>query len=350
MMGHRTGFADWVQRTEGEVMTGKSGENEPQIRIAIGVPGNVSDEQLTLVQQMGCSGVVVASPAIPYERGWGYDDLARLRDRIASFDLRWEAIQHTPLDRFDQIRLGLPGRDAEIENYQNTIRNMGRAGIPVLAYNWRPNRLYRTGKVPGRGGAKVTAFDAAQAKDLPLSHGRSYSAEEMWATYEYFVQRVIPVAEEADVKLALHPDDPPAVAIGGIARIMSSFEGFKRAAEIVDSPNWGLLFCIGCWAEMGGTENVLKGIRHFAPQGKILYVHFRDVQGTAERFQECFPGEGILDVTGVMKALKEEGFTGPIIDDHAPQLVGDEGWNVRSRAYQTGYLQGLLRAVNDLAG
>jgi mannonate dehydratase len=184
--------------------------------------------------------------------------------------------------------------------------------------------------------------------DQPLSFGRAYSAEEMWATYEYFLRRVVPVAEEAGVKLALHPDDPPGRDIGGVARIMSSFEGFQRAAEIVDSPNSGLLFCIGCWAEMGGSENVLRGIRHFGPRGKLVYVHFRDVQVTAGRFQECFPGEGVLDVTAVMRALKESGFTGCIIDDHAPHMVGDDAWAPRSRAYQTGYLMGLLQAVNDL--
>jgi mannonate dehydratase len=318
------------------------------MRIAVGVPGNVTDDQLTLAAQMGCSGVVVASPAIPYERGWAYDDLAGLRERVESFRLRLEAIQHTPLDRFDEIRLGLPGRDREIEHYQNTLRSLGRAQIPVLAHNWRPNRLYRTGRVPGRGGALVTAFDAAAVPDQPLSFGRAYSAQEMWATYEYFLERVIPVAEEAGVKLALHPDDPPGVDIGGVARIMSRFESFQRAAEIGDSPHWGLLFCVGCWAEMGGTENVLRGIRHFGPRGQIVYVHFRDVQGTAGRFQECFPGEGVLDVTAVMGALKEAGFTGCIIDDHAPQMAGDAGWAPRSRAYQTGYLMGLLRAVNDL--
>jgi mannonate dehydratase len=320
-----------------------------RMRIGVGVPGRVTDEQLTQASQMGCSGVVVASPAISYERGYGYDDLARLRERIESFGLRVEAIQHVPLDRFDQIRLGLPDRDAELERYQNTIRNLGRAGIPVLAYNWRPNRLYRTGRVPGRGGALVTAFDASQVKDEGPSFGREYGADELWQTYEYFVRRVIPVAEEAGVKLALHPDDPPGYDVGGVARIMSSFEGFVRASEIVDSPSWGLLFCIGCWCEMGGSEYVVNGIRHFGAQGKIFYAHFRDVQGRAGRFQECFPGEGDLDVTATMRALREVGFTGCIIDDHAPHMAGDEGWAPKSRAYQTGYLMGLLRAVEDLA-
>ena len=159
------------------------------------------------------------------------------------------------------------------------------------------------------------------------------------------------MAGEAGVTQVLHPDDPPGVAIGGVARIMSSFEAFEHAAAAAEAQGragWGLLFCVGCWAEMGGTAYVLRGIRHFGAAGLIGYVHFRDVQGTARRFQECFPDEGIVDVTAVMRALRDVDFTGLIIDDHVPLMVGDGGWSPRSRAYQTGYPQGLLRAVEDL--
>src|SRR5437764_9015618 len=147
------------------------------MRIGVGVGGDPSDEQLVQARQMGCSGAVVATPAIPWRGGWAYDDLARLRERIESFDLRLEAIQHTPLDEFDRIRLAWPGREAALAHYQATVRNVGRAGIPLLAYNWRPNRLYRTGEVLGRGGARVTAFDAERAAGLPPSHGRIYGAD-----------------------------------------------------------------------------------------------------------------------------------------------------------------------------
>lgn len=331
-------------------MTGV-GAGPERMRIGVGIGGNPSDEQLMQARQMGCSGVVLASPPLPWARGWAYDDLARLRERIEAFDLRLEAIQHTPLDEFDEIRLGLPGREAALEGYRNAVRNLGRAGIPILAYNWRPNRLYRTGEASGRGGARVTAFDLAQAAKVPLSHGRRYGADELWATHDHFLQQILPVASEAGVTLVLHPDDPPGVDIGGVARIMSSFEAFERAAAsaaAISPTGWGLLFCVGCWAEIGGTATVLRGIREFGARGKIGYVHFRDVQGTAECFQECFPGEGIVDVTAVMRALREVGFGGVIIDDHAPLMVGDEGWAPKSRAFQTGYLQGLLRAVEDL--
>jgi mannonate dehydratase len=321
------------------------------IRIGVGLDRTVSDAQMIQARQMGCTDVVVANPWPSYADGWTYDDLARLRDRAASFDLRIAAIQHTPLDDFDQIRLGLPDREAALQRFEQAIGNMGRAGIPMLAYNWRPNRLYRTGTIAGRGGAEMTAFDDTKARDLPFSHGRRYDADELWATYEYFVRRAVPVAAEAGVMLALHPDDPPGVAVGGVARIMSSLEGFVRAAEtagVEASPGWGLVFCVGCWAEIGGTEAVLAGIRRFGPRGKIGYVHFRDIQGTETCFNECFPGEGIVDMTAVMRTLVAVGFAGVIIDDHAPRMIGDEGWNAKSRAYQTGYLQGLLRAVTDL--
>jgi mannonate dehydratase len=319
------------------------------IRIAVGLPGDATDEQLTLAKQMGCSGVVLATPErLPGEQQWEYTDLAALRAWVESYDLRLEAIQNWPARFIDRVRLGLPGRDEQIAHCQETIRNLGRAGIPILGYNWRPNQLYRTGSRPGRGGAIVTTFDRSQTQGLLLSHGREYSAEEMWANYEYFIRAVIPVAEAAGVRLALHPDDPPGPAIGGVARIFSSFEGFERASRLVTSPSWGLLFCVGCWSEMGGTENVLRGLRHFGPRGQIAYVHFRDVQGTGDQFSECFLGEGNLDLTRVLRTLIEVGYTGFLIDDHVPHLVGDAGWAPRGRCYSTGYLMGLLRAVTDL--
>jgi len=319
------------------------------MHVAIGLPRDATDDHLAFAKQLGCSGVVLASPAaLPGDQQWEYEDLLRLRLWVESFDLRLEAIQNWPPSFINKVRLGLAGRDEQLAHCQATIRNLGRAGISVFSYNWRPNQLYRTGTRPSRGGAEVTTFDLALARDLPLSHERVYSAEEIWANYEYFIRAVVPVAEESGVRLALHPDDPPGPAIGGVARIFSSFEGFERASRLVDSPSWGLLFCVGCWSEMGGNDNVLRGIRHFGPRGQIVYVHFRDVQGTGDQFAECFIGEGNVEVTTVMRALRDVGFDGFLIDDHVPHLRGDTGWAPRGRANSTGYLMGLLRAVNDL--
>ena len=321
-----------------------------QMRIAIGLPARTEDWHFVLAKQMGCEEVVLPTPAdLPGEERWDYEDLVRLRQRVEQFGLRIGAIQGTPASFFNEARLGLAGRDRQIENYQATIRAVGRAGIPMLAHNFRPDPLYRTGSHAGRGGATVTVFDRDLTRDLPLTFGREFSAEEMWANYEYFARAVLPVAVEAGIRLPLHPDDPPGDAIGGVARIFSSFEGFERARQLVgDSPAWALLFCVGCWTEMGGTENVLRGIRNFGPRNQIAYVHLRSVEGERDRFNECFIGEGPLDVTAVVRALREVGFRGFLIDDHAPRMVGDEDWHPRARCYQTGYLMGLLRAVSDL--
>jgi mannonate dehydratase len=320
------------------------------IRIGIGLPSDATDEQLQLAKQLGCEGVVLATPARLGDSGvWSYADLVALREWVESFGLRLEALQNLPHAFWHKARLGLPGRDAEIDNYRTTIRNIGRAGIPVLGYNFRPDPLYRTGTRPGRGGAEITAFDLDQAIGRPLTFGREISADEMRANHDYFLRAVLPVAEEAGVRLALHPDDPPGPALGGVARVCHTFDDFERIARIADSPAWGLLFCVGCWAEVGGTANVLRGIRHFGGRGQIAYVHFRDVRGTPEHFSEGFIGEGEVDITRVMQELRAVGFSGCLIDDHAPRMVGDTGWNPRSRCYQTGYLMGMLRAIRDLS-
>jgi mannonate dehydratase len=320
------------------------------MRVAVGLPSKTDDWHFILARQMGCEEVVLASPDdLPGEERWEYEDLARLRDRVESFDLKIGAIQNTPAGFINEARLGLAGRDRQIENYQATIRAVGRAGIPVLTHNFRPDPLYRTGTKLGRGGAVVSSFDRDLARNLPLTFGREFTADEMWANYEYFIKAILPVAEAAGVRTAIHPDDPPGEAIGGVARIFSSFDGFERARQLVgDSPAWGLLFCVGCWTEMGGNENVLRGIRHFGPRNQIVYVHLRSIEGERDQFNECFIGEGRLDVTAVLRALKEVGYGGFVIDDHAPKMVGDEDWYPRARCYQTGYMMGLLRAVNDI--
>jgi mannonate dehydratase len=262
--------------------------------------------------------------------------------------LRLEALENTPISFYDQAMLGLPRRDEQIEHYQATIRNMGQAGIPTLGYHWMPNSVWRTSReAPGRGGALCTAFDMELARDAPLSHGRVYTEAEMWDTYTYFMKAVVPVAEEAGVTLALHPDDPPVESLGGVARLFRNFAGFKRAMELVPSPNSGLDFCMGCWSEMG--PGVLEAIRYFGERKKIVYVHFRDVQGYVPRFQECFLGEGNVDVVAAMRMLREVGFTGFMIDDHVPHMVDDTPWGHRGRALSSGYMMGLLAAVEAAA-
>ncbi len=239
--------------------------------------------------------------------------------------------------------LGQPGRDEQIENVCATIRNMGKAGIPILGYHFMPNKVWRTDPPAElRGGARGTRFRLAEHEDAPLSFDREYDEEEMWANYDYYLERILPVAEEADVKLALHPDDPPVPSLGGVARLFRNFDGFARAMEKFDSPYHGLDFCMGCWSEMG-PQGVLKAVDYFGSRNKIIYVHFRDVQGQVPDFNECFIDEGNVDTFAVVKALRDTGFDGFMITDHVPRIEGDTRWGHRGRAYAIGYMKALIQ-------
>lgn len=333
--------------------------NKLGMRIAIGQFNQLTEERLLFAQQMGVSGIVLNTPVMPGKRWehfdivrgkdlWQFLDLLELRTTCENYGLRLESLENVPITFLDKAMLGLPGRDEQIANYQETIRNMGRAGIEVLGYNWMPNLVWRTSfTTPGRGGARVSSFDYDLVKDAPLTHGRVFTEDELWANYEYFLRAVVPVAEESGVKLALHPDDPPVDSLGGVPRLFRNFENFKQAMELVPSPNSGLDFCLGSWSEMG--IDVVEALRYFCERGNVIYVHFRDVQGAVPKFQECFLGEGNLDPVEVMVTLKRTGFSGFIIDDHVPHMIDDTEWGHRGRAAATGYLQGLLAAVNALA-
>jgi mannonate dehydratase len=210
---------------------------------------------------------------------------------------------------------------------------------------------------PGRGGALVTAFDLDEAESgVNLIEydanrdGAIENEEHMWSNYKYFLDAVIPVAEEAGVKLALHPDDPPIEMLDGVARLFYKVDNFKRAMELADSDSWGLNLCLGCCSEMAyGAANVYEMIDYFGPLNKILYIHFRDVQGTVPSFKECFLGEGNYDPAEVVRKLKQVGFTGFLLDDHVPMIVGDTSWGHRARGHAIGYMQGLLKMA-ELGG
>ncbi len=344
-----------------------------KMRVAMGQFNELTQEKLIFARQLGVSGVQMNTPILPGTQRWEYEDLLRLRLLTEEHGLRFEAIENVPISFYDQAMLGLPGRDEQIEHYQATIRNVGRAGIPILGYHFMPNSVWRTSRTtPGRGGAEVTSFDLAlvQAAE-PVSQrvfvsnrdrqidgmfqpAASDEAEpviatedQMWANYEYFMRAVLPVAGEAGIKLALHPDDPPIEMLGGIARLFRNVDGFKRAEAIAEASGagdaWGLDLCLGCCSEMpGGADNVRAMIEYFGPRGRILYVHFRDVQGTVPRFQECFIGEGNYNAAQMMRLLKQSGFTGFLLDDHVPHMIDDTRWAHRGRAHAIGYMQGLL--------
>ena len=167
-----------------------------QMRLAVGQFNTATDELLQFIRQLGVKDVLLNTARLPGETHWAYMDLLHLRTRIEDAGLRLAALENVPVGFYADAMLGLPGRDAQIEAMSTTIRNMGKAGIPILGYHWMPNGVWRTSRTtPGRGGAQVTSFDMALAADAPLTHGRVYTADEMWANYRYYIQAILPVAE-----------------------------------------------------------------------------------------------------------------------------------------------------------
>lgn len=318
------------------------------MRIGVGQMNELTEEQLAFARQCGVEDIQLNTPRLPGTERWEHEDLRDLRQKASDAGLRLICLENVPVSFYVKIMLGLDGREQQLENMAATIRNMGKAGIPILGYHWMPNGVWRTSfETRVRGGAISNEFKYDLVKDAPLTHERVYTTEEMWANYDWYLERILPVCEEAGVRLALHPDDPPVPTLGGVARLFHCFENFKRAMDTHPSPMHGLDFCHGCWSEMRSGAGILEAIEHFGRQGRIFYVHLRDVQGCAEDFYECFIDEGNSDVVAVMRKLKEVGFNGFIIDDHVPHLVNDSPWGHRGRAFATGYLLGVLHTIQN---
>jgi len=309
----------------------------------------MSDENLALAAQCGVTDVVTRYP------GTTLDDLLGVKSRIEAFGLRLSVIEgYLPIEN---IKIG---RDdgSELGELKSLVRNMGKAGIGILCYNfmagtdWVRTRL----NVPERGGARVTAFDLRDAeRPFLLGHDgagtmdppdpQRISADALWARLESFLIELVPVAEEAGVVLAMHPDDPPLGELLGEARIMNSVENFERLVTLVPSPSNAICFCQGTFAEMGVDVSV--AIRRLG--SAIRYVHFRDVRGTADSFTETFHDNGPTDMVAAMRAYRDIGFEGPIRPDHVPQLAGEEdgepGYTIKGRLFAFGYLRGLMQAT-----
>lgn len=326
-----------------------------------GDAGRWSAEHLRFLAQLGVHDVIFHDhPPAPDTDALDYLDLVQLRTQCAELGLRVLGVENIVAQQhfYDPIILGGPERDARIAALAATLRHMGRAGIPYFGYHWMvpPKRasghgvLRTSTTVPGRGGALTTSFDLALLRDVPLFRDREYGDEELWANYAYFMHAIMPVAEEAGVTLGLHPHDPPlAQPIGGIPRLFATFEGFKRALEIADSPNWGLTFCLGNWALMG-LDVVEAALRYFGERGRINYVHVQAVRGTPAAFTECFFEEGDGDLFGMLRILREVGFAGCLVPSHFPRLSGEEVWveGRQGQAYGIGYVHALLQLLDRL--
>jgi len=253
------------------------------------------------------------------------------------------------LHNMPEVTLNLPGRDQKIEDYLNYIRYVGKAGVPYSTYAHMGNGIWSSGRIVNPRGYSARdgnskspdwkGFWGGKTYTEPLSHGRVFSEQEIWDNYEYFIKKVVPVAEEAGVRIGIHPDDPPQRMLAGVPRcIFSNFEGYKRAIEIANSPNIGVCFCVGSWLEGGKSTGAdpVDAIKYFASKKKLFKVHFRNVTAPLPHFTESLIDDGYYDMSRVMQALVDVKFDGIVIPDHIPALGIDPSNPDTSRGVKSG--------------
>ncbi|KEP68983.1 mannonate dehydratase [Thioclava dalianensis] len=309
------------------------------------------DDDYRVMRQLGVTHVS-ATPEGDW-RGWDRPLLEAFREKIESFGLVLDMTQlPMPSRRVDhdvpcpEILLAGPDRDKQIDGICRLIENCGAAGIPAVRYNFNYIGIPRTPMEPGRGGYSSEAWRTDLADlQAPAPEGVGVLEEdEIWERIGYFLARVVPVAETAQVRLACHPHDP-ATPPGymGVTRVLGTVEGMKRFVSLHESPIHGLNFCIGTLAEMlEDVREVPDVTRWFGERGKLMNIHFRNIVGKRYSFRESFPEEGDVDMPAVIDVLRETAYKYMVMPDHMPTLSGENQQQV-AFSYCYGYIAALLQ-------
>ena len=306
----------------------------------------LSDENLTLAAQCGVDQIVVRYP------GPNLDEISQMQKRIRSFGMEIGVVEgYVPIDR---IKLGTDD-GTDLASMKALLRHLSDLDIRMVCYNFMAGTDWIRTSVdtPERAGSKVTAFRLADLDKAMIPGRPPFRADlepgakrsELWTNLQNFLEEIIPVAEDAGVVMAMHPDDPPLPQLLGNDRIMHDVSGFEKLVEIVKSPSNKIAFCQGSFSEMG--IDIPAAIRRLGPH--IAYVHYRDVVGTADDFRESWQDNGQTDMAEAMRAYREVGFNGPMRPDHVPQMIGEDdgepGYTMLGRLFAFGYIRGMMHAT-----
>jgi mannonate dehydratase len=289
------------------------------------------------------------------------DELKKMRDLAEKNGISIDCLappflasSHIDREKHPAIMLAQsPERDRDIEAMQNQIRNCAAAGVPSIKYNMSILGVLRTGRSPGRGDATYSTWSLKNAHpETPLTRAGKVTADMAWERITYFLERVIPVANEYKVRMACHPHDPgvPPEGYQGVTRVLGTVDGLKRFVSIKESPYHGLNFCQGTVSEMlqDPGKEIYDVIRYFGSRQKIFNVHFRNIRGHRDEFVEVFPDEGDVDFVNAILAYKEVGYPYLLMPDHVPVAPGDPS-GLQSFAFAYGYIRALIQAVDRMA-
>jgi mannonate dehydratase len=312
---------------------------------------SLDEVSLRRVKQLGVDHVLMNGPPIPWEE-------SQIRSRMDSLKSGGLTLGNMMISGFPNTLYGRGGRDEEIEKVRQSIRAAGRAGLPVIEYNFYAHRAIEGYYAEtGRAGTGLTAFDYARVKDLPpLPQEGAHTLDEMWSNITYFLKAVVPVAEESGIRLALHPNDPPAPISRGSQQIMGSVDGWKHLIEIVPSPANGITFDCGVTREMG--HDPVEVCRYFGSRDRINHVHYRNVrvERPNEKYTEVFLDDGQVNMFAVMEELVRQKYPRLIFPEHPRGLDVDRdlsgfqsgypgGGGYAGYIYNVGYTRAMLQAA-----
>ncbi len=329
----------------------------PRAKMKVGTQHGHTDAILRACAAFGVNHICSSLPSPKMDDAWSVDGLSRLRERVTAHGISLDMVP-LPMSSAEISRAEMPAiflgpspeRDRHIDDICQMIRNCARAGIFQVKYNFTLIGIPRSGTAPGRGGSSYSEFVFANAKqDPPLTIAGTVHADTYWERITYFLERVVPVAEEYRVRMGCHPQDPgvpKGAGWRGVDAVLGSPDGLKKFVSIKESPYHGLNFCQGTVSEQLETpgEQIFDVIRYFGSRQKIFNVHFRNIEGGFLNFRETFIDNGSVDMLKAMRVYKEVGYDGMMMPDHVPRVEGvgnDQGF-----AYAFGYIKALIAAVS----